>query len=448
MKTREEILTKERLEYVRGIRNEAREATYTSIKDLIGEAALAELRTLYDVFDEKIYIWLAGLWDNETGAFYYSNSARDTELYRPDVESTVQALRFISNTGMLPVGEGNYTQKIPTRMRDAVVKFIYALQDVDGYFYHPQWGKDVGVSRRGRDLGWSRQFLSEAGVTPKYLLPTQKTADGQKSKSLPEYLQTIDAFKEYLAAMDLSKNSYGIGNLIDSTCSQITAAGDEFKAYLIDWLDSQNRADNGLWEPQINYASVNGLMKISGNYPHLHVNLKYPLKSLESAIAAAMSDERMKFVCEAYNPWVAIGNIFKANKDTPDLAELEKLRAHLIDNAAALIKKTREKISVFRKPDGSYSYFKRMSACIAQGAPAAVPRTNEGDVNSTGICVSGTVRSMHNALCIPFVPIFTPEDGKLFFELAENNPPVKKLYKNPGGDKFPPRVPYEEEIAE
>ena len=81
MKTREQILTKERLDYVRAKRNEAREAAYAEVKDQIGEAALDEMRKLYDVFDEKIYIWLAGLWDRDIGAFYYSESARDTHLY-------------------------------------------------------------------------------------------------------------------------------------------------------------------------------------------------------------------------------------------------------------------------------------------------------------------------------------------------------------------------------
>ena len=81
MKTREQILTKERLEYVREKREKYREEAFEASKSIIGKEALAELRELYNIYDERIYIWMAGLWDPEIGAFYYSNSARDTELY-------------------------------------------------------------------------------------------------------------------------------------------------------------------------------------------------------------------------------------------------------------------------------------------------------------------------------------------------------------------------------
>ena len=444
MKAKEEILTKERLAFVREKRSEAREAAYAEIKDAIGEAALAEMRKLYDMFDENIYIWLAGLWDRDAGAFYYSESARDTNLYRADIESTAQVLKFLNTSGMIRTGEGEYIMRIPEDMRRGIVNFAQSLQDPDGYFYHEQWGKSISVSRRGRDLCWAKNILAEAGEVAKYPLPTQKTANGKRSSSLPEYLQDIEAFKAYLGEMDLSQSSYYIGNIIESTMSQISAAGEEFEDYLAEWLNSWNRTDNGLWEERVCYASVNGLMKMSGNYPHLKIPLPNAKASLASAISAAMSDERMTFVCEVYNPWAAIGSIFRASKHSDNPEELDELRRKLIDNAPALIARTREKISVFRKNDGSYSYFKTMSCAVSQRAPAAVPRTNEGDVNATTICVGSAVRSMREALRIPVIPIFTPEDGDLFFELIENAPKItKKFYI----DTFPEKPTAEEEMA-
>ena len=446
MKTREQILTQERLEYVRAKRNALREATYAEVKDKIGEEALLEIKKLYDVFDEKIYIWLAGLWDREAGAFYYSESARDTHLYQPDIESTAQALRFLNTSGMIRPGEGNYIMRIPESIREKIINFAHSLQDPDGYFYHPQWGKNISVSRRGRDLCWGKNILAEAGETPRYPLPTQKSADGKKSASLPEYLQDIEKFKEYLAEMDLCTRSYYVGNIIESTMAQISAAGSEFEEYLIWWLNSQNREDNGLWEEEVCYTSVNGLMKMAGNYPHLKIPLPNAAASLESAMKAALSDERMTFVCEVYNPWAAIGSIFRANKHTEDPTAVEALRSQLIEKTPALINKTREKIAYFRKEDGSYSYFRRMSCAVSQGAPAAVPRTNEGDVNATTICVGSTVRSMREALKIPVIPIFAPEDGDLFFELLECADKIEKTRYI--GDTFPEKPSYEEEIAE
>ena len=445
MKTREEILTKERLEYVRACRNASRESAFAEVKDKIGEAASAELKKLYDIFDEKIYIWLSGLWDKDRGAFYYSESARDTSPYLPDIESTVQALRFMNNSGMIRSGEGNYINRIPAEVREGIVNFALSLQAADGYFYHPQWGKNISASRRGRDLSWAKNTLKEAGVAPKYMLPTEKTFDGKRSEHLPDYLKSIDAFKRYLDGMDITNNSYYVGNVIESTMSLISAAGCEYTNYLAEWLNSKNRADNGLWEEEIKYSSVNGLMKMSGNYPAMRVGLPHAAASLKSAIFAVMSDERMKFVCEVYNPWATIVNIFRANENTPEKEELNALRRELIDNAPTLISKTAEKIGVFRKPNGSYSYFKTMSSAISQGAPVAVPRTNEGDVNATTICVGSTTRCMRSALGLPAIPIYAPEDGELFFELLECSPGVEKKYSL---DYFPEKPSDKEEMGE
>jgi hypothetical protein len=318
------------------------------------------------------------------------------------------------------------------------------LQDEDGFFYHPQWGKDISPSRRGRDLSWAKNTLAEAGVEPKYMLPTAKTSDGKSSAHLPDYLKSLDAFKKYLDEMDLATNSYYYGNVIESTMSLISAAGEEYTSYLAEWLNSKNRADNGLWEEGIRYSSVNGLMKMSGNYPALKVGLPHPVASLKSTIYAAMSDEPMSFVCEVYNPWATIGNIFRANRDCPEKEELDRLRCELIDSASELIAKTAKKIEVFRKTDGSYSYFKKMSSAVSQRAPVAVPRTNEGDVNATTICVGSTTRCMRAALGLPMIPIFAPEDGDLFFELIENAPKIEKTRHL---DAFPEKPSYEEETA-
>ena len=45
-----------------------------------GEAAdelVASLKDLYSIYDDGLIEWFANLYDVETGAWYYSNSARD-----------------------------------------------------------------------------------------------------------------------------------------------------------------------------------------------------------------------------------------------------------------------------------------------------------------------------------------------------------------------------------
>ena len=58
-----DILTKERLEYVRSARNFARKSAFSEAEEKIGESATIALKELYNSFDERIYIFLAELWD-------------------------------------------------------------------------------------------------------------------------------------------------------------------------------------------------------------------------------------------------------------------------------------------------------------------------------------------------------------------------------------------------
>ena len=439
MRKIDEIITADRLQRLREIREESRETVYREALPIVGKLAVDELREFYNMYDERLYIWLAGLWDPELGAFYYSNSARDTEGFLPDIESTVQAtVRFGADGSYRFYSEDGPHKNMPAKMRADIVRFILSLQDPDGYFYHSQWGKEISPTRRGRDLGWARRFLTESGVEPAYLPPYKLDNSGNKSKSLPDYLQDIDAFRQKLSEFDLSTRSYHFGNWVDSQTSQIRAAGPEFVELLVYWLNTHQRTDNGLWEEQINYASVNGLMKISGAYPGLGATIPNAILGVDSAIKAALSDEPVNFVCEVYNPWIALRNTFKALPHDIASDERKKVREILWEHTPELIRKTREKLMICRCDDGTFSYFKNCSADRSQGAPVAVPNTKEGDVNASGIASNGTPNCMCVALGIPKVPVFTSADGELFFDLIENAQPIVKKCANPFGDKLPP----------
>ena len=106
----------------------------------MGKEAADALRKLYDFYGKDWLDWLASLYDAETGAFYFAPSGRDNEQFRPDCESTCQALTMICFFGLLNLYDGDYVKAYPTEMRENCLKFIKSLEsDVDGYFYHPQW---------------------------------------------------------------------------------------------------------------------------------------------------------------------------------------------------------------------------------------------------------------------------------------------------------------------
>jgi hypothetical protein len=89
-----------------------------------GAATAEAVESFVSIYSDRIYKWLAGLWDGEVGGFYYSNSARDNEPYFPDIESTSQAFNFLHSEGIV-----DRFDAFPTRMKDKAVKFIAGCQD-------------------------------------------------------------------------------------------------------------------------------------------------------------------------------------------------------------------------------------------------------------------------------------------------------------------------------
>ena len=123
--------------------------------------ALRKLSNYYD--GDKLYAWLANLWDGDIGGFYFSISARDNEPFLPDLESTRQALRWLENNNLI-----DDCNDIPGDIKIKLVDFAKSLQSTeDGYFYHPQWpqGKEnLKVDRYGRDLSWAMDIINSLTV--------------------------------------------------------------------------------------------------------------------------------------------------------------------------------------------------------------------------------------------------------------------------------------------
>ena len=106
MFTRNDLITAERLAFLRENRTQKREENFKKLIPVMGRDAVDEIRNIYDMFDEKMLIWYASLYDPDIGGFYFSNSARDTEGFLPDIESTAQALNFITEiSGICKGGE-------------------------------------------------------------------------------------------------------------------------------------------------------------------------------------------------------------------------------------------------------------------------------------------------------------------------------------------------------
>lgn len=422
------ILNQELLAELEIKREQMRREGFRAAVPAIGEDGAEALGYLYGIYEGKMYLWLADLWEPEIGAFYYSNSGRDTEGFLPDIESTMQAISFINTSGLSQAVGGDVRATPPAYMREPIAKFAMGLQDPDGYFYHPQWGKNIGTSRRGRDLNWSLDAVETFGGTLRYPSPLEKNADSAPSSLLPEHLRTVEAFKVYLSALDLANSSYSVGNLIQSQVPQIKAAGQEYVDTLISWYNANQNSENGTWESEVKYASTNGLMKVALAYSAIGAKFPNAEKAMEAAIEVTLSPKPSGQITSMYNPWVTMKILINNLASYGEEKIANAMTARMQENAARMIISTADKIKVFRKPDGSFSYSPNNSAARSQGAPVATPGTNEGDINGNALASTGAVRNICQSLDVPLVRLFCKEDGELFFKLLESSYPSKKIY--------------------
>lgn len=420
MNSQNNIITEKRLAYLRERREASREKYFAELVPVMGGAAVDEVRKIYAMFTEKMLIWYAGLWEPSVGGFYFSNSARDNEGFLPDIESTAQAVDFITEQCDLP-GDGMPITKMPERFSKKISDFAYSLQDEDGYFYHPQWGKNITATRRGRDAGWSWRMIEPLGRECKYLRSGKRTRS-QLAATLPENLKSIEAFRAWLENYPIETKSYPFGNYINSTSTQIKNAGQEYVDALISYLARKQNPENGLWEPQTNYASVNGLMKLAITYPCFDTPLPNAERAFESARSAVVSDEPVTFSCEFYNAWAACSSVLKSMEKSGKAETAAKLRRDLLANAPEMIRRTGEKMAETAVGDGSFAYFTAASGKVchtSQGAPVALDNVREGDVNGNGCSTRAPLSHMFGAFGVKMPPMFCPEDAELVFELMD-----------------------------
>ena len=184
---------------VNKIMKETKEKYYKDLAAKVGGEQgkrIAEaIRDMYTLYKPEMIDWFAELYDPTVGGYYYSNGAKDNEKIhyqgvsydlRPDSESTEQALRFISTSGLL--GDRTLKEKLPSWMSEQIVKYIKGLQHPNGFFYNPQWPKeltDSKLSRRARDLSWCVSILENLGYAPTYDTPTGVKGDGLDADGNP-----------------------------------------------------------------------------------------------------------------------------------------------------------------------------------------------------------------------------------------------------------------------
>ena len=410
-----------------------RELQWKELEEKLGEkhgkAIVLAMKELYEVFGHSIITWMASLYDPEHGAWYYSKSAQNTDGYLPNAESTLGGVggyfESMGSTGGKP-----YEDFLPTWLREKVSNFIYNLQDPDGYFYHPQWGKNISHLKKSRDLGTCKTLLRRmTGTTPKYTVPGAPKKDGESYdiNNAPERFRTVENYENYLYhQLNFETRAYHSGSEMSSQMGEVESYGAilgvDFVKMTLDFITTKQREDNGLWNPTKDYHGTNGLQKISKIYNWYNRQIPYALKALESTMEIIMSDAPVGASVDVYNPWHALGSVVYNLRHFHGYSEEEF--AEIMDRVYAwapeAIRKSAKKMEVFKKPDGGMSYCVETSSATDQGCPAAVPGSREGDVNGMG-CASAIVPSIYSGLGFDgvIVPLYSFEDFMEYISLVE-----------------------------
>lgn len=439
------------------------------------------LENIHGLYGTEVYTWLAGLYEPDLalsdpyyadyagydgegdtdyikiGGFYYSNSARDNYGYLPDLESTGQALNLLDDAGLDGTRNTVIGDQLPEAVRKQIYNFALSLKSSDGYYYHPQWRTSISSSRKGRDKGWGNEILNSLGSSARSISAlaasnvASAVSDGSVSSVMAassSYDYTIptgtpaqaafsyNSWTELKAYVDYwlfnVKNSYTMGNTINSNISAIQNKG--LREPLVNYLVIlQNEYfKNGLFETELSYNACNGVMKLCGIFGGSYAKYPYAEEAVSNIISVmsrevdengrltdAAKDESQA-ITFTYNQWVVLYKLvnYLSAESKANVAELLKNNAH------RLIGGVYEKLFLFKRDDGGFSYYTDRTAITSQGAPVAVFGSCESDVNATAIAISTlryvySVYALYNnytsSLSAP--PIYTSEDMAYFNSL-------------------------------
>ena len=405
-----------------------------------GDAFVAAMKDYYSIYTPDLLRWAGALFDYEIGGFYFSNSARDVRVaeyrgktyhFRPDVESTMQCINFL-----YAVRAVNAPEDFPEWFRNKVRDFVSSLQDPeDGFIYHPQWEREsITPSRLARDMHWAIGLATKLGFSLPYptahdrIKAAVENKKDEKESGIPENFRSREAFLEYISSLNWqgsgTTGAYGAGNRIAAESKLIEAAG--LTDVAVEFLNSVQNPENGLWGDAEGYDGNNAFMKISAFYDAVKRPIPNATKAIKNALSCLVTDEFARTSCYNFNVWYSILNVIANLRrfgGEEGAREASAISDMLLLDAPKYLKGTKEKILTFRKPDGSFSCLTTSTTPISQGMPVAVEGTNEGDFNALALNSSGTFVRIYACLGLSdfFVPPFSENSLEIFLSAIKKN---------------------------
>lgn len=350
---------------------------------VVSPAVRAALDKLDSKFGIEVIDWLAGLYDKESGGFYYAESSRDNEQFEPDIESLVQAILLLDRMGLITRDE-NRRFIAPDAFRDASLKFLDERQcEEDGYFYDPVYRETANMAKKDRNTSFASWIYSGFGAKTPYPLPAERIAKAAEAKkesrssALEKRFSSEESFIAWLEEISVpTRCSYSWGSDLASASDYIIASG--YRPTLVKWLKEKQCPETGMWETVATPNGINGVLKLCGffcketePFPNADVFIKNAVEISKTFSPRSGS--------EAWNPLGAMVQIIRSLSEVPK--ELEEL----IDNSIAeIISNISDKVEEFRMPDGGYGYLKSGSSHISNDVVVSLG-AKEGDVNGMSL---------------------------------------------------------------
>lgn len=465
------------------------EAIWSEIKARSSDEFYNALRGFASGFNGTVTCeWMANLWDGELGGFYYSNSARDYEPFRPDLESTFQVISWLKANG----ASDDVNKLFPNEMKAKLVDFAKNMQYPDGYFYHPQWAKgtdNLQTDRYGRDLSWASDIISHFTVDtdgdgveekqyPKYCTPSGlkckehsenggvctiatpavlknkngnvKAAVAKLSASAVKPVSSVhekpdysspEAFVAWLERMNVDiKTKPGTpSHYINALQHEIRAKG--YVDELLDYLEgvqeevyreqiANRETPSGLWSYEASFSLAQSIQKYFTfiNDDQYGRPLKYYKEALATCIEIILLDANgEKGLNDLMNQCNTIDYIIaNVKKYHADNPELiEELYGMVRARGVEIIECIERNLDPHRLGDGMFVYYNGKALSKIYGVHVS-KGVRESDVN--GMILATTLyRSIFKAFNYPVVPLCTEEDGDNFISIISNVLPVEKI---------------------
>ena len=431
------------------------------------------LKKLYSMFTSDLVRWYANLYDPGTGAYYCTTSGKENEGFLPDLESSRQAIGFLSASGLLEKYGNDYKNYFTDEMKKKLTYFIKGMQRPNGYFYNYLKTEDEineAVPKRGRDLTWCTSFLRDFGEMPTYDTPNGMKGNGidkdgkpvsdfapkavesakeapAAATNYPEYLENKDTMIAYLDEnVKIVEKTYSAGNHLNATYSQYMArdvamgwvgTDRSLTRGLIDWLNEKIDPETGYWAHDKTFNGTNGFFKVitvynSWGYPYPTIE-----KAIDSILDGILGDQPTKDnVCEVFNLWSALisakANVLYCYPEESRAELLAKIDKTMKERGPEAILNTYKKQSGYQTSDGAFCHhvgrIPDTGRCFMhQGRIPTGLWIPEGDVDAIAKASTGITSNIFAAYGFKnAVPIFSDKDFQLYRSILENAKPVIK----------------------